>query len=207
MIEKLAYSIGRKDENPNIELAEELIKTRDENGVKEIVEGLSSDNPNIANDCIKVLYEIGYRKPQMIAEYAGVFIDLLKAKNNRLVWGAAIALANTAPLKAPEIYKNIDDIITAYEKGSVITVDNLISVFAELAKADIEYEKTLFPLIIKHLESCRPKEVGQHAERSIACVNKNNSDDFKKVLLKRLDDLTDPQKKRVNKLLKKIEND
>jgi hypothetical protein len=67
------------------------------------------------------------------------------------------ALAKIVSLNSNEIFKNLDIIINAYEKGSVITVDNSISVFAELAKANKKYEKKVFPIIIEHLEKCRPK--------------------------------------------------
>jgi len=66
MIEKLAYRLGRNDEVPNIELAELLCQNEDVRGISAIVEGLKGRDKAIANDCIKVLYEIGYRKPFLI---------------------------------------------------------------------------------------------------------------------------------------------
>ena len=63
MIELLACRLGRNDEVPNIELTEILCNSMDKNGVREIVDGLKSGNQAVANDCIKVLYEIGRRKP------------------------------------------------------------------------------------------------------------------------------------------------
>jgi hypothetical protein len=204
MIEKIAYSLGHSDEEPNIELAKELAKTKNEKGIKEIVNGLNNPKEQIANDCIKVLYEIAEIAPELVSEYASTFIQLLESKNNRLVWGSMTALAKIVSLNSDEIFKNLDIIIKAYKKGSVITVDNSISVFAELAKADKKYEKKVFPIIIEHLEKCRPKEVGQHAERAFICINKNNSQKYKETLLKRYKTLTDGQKKRVDKLLKKI---
>jgi len=206
MIEKLAYCLGRNDEQPNIDLAEELVKSKNKKGIDDIVKGLNSSLEQIANDCIKVLYEIGKREPLLIADHVEVFISLLKSKNNRQVWGGMIALSKIAPFKPLEIYAKLNTVLKAYEKGSVITIDNCISVFAELVKARPVYEKKVFPLIIKHLETCRPKEVGQHSERAFICVNKNNSDIFRKTLLKRRDYLTEPQKKRVDKLLKKLKD-
>ena len=204
MLEKLAYSLGRNDEEPNIELAKELAKTKNKKGIKEIVDGLNNQTEQLANDCIKVLYEVAETSPDLISEYVSNFIQLLKSRNNRLVWGSMTVLSKIAQLKPDEIFKNLDIVLKAYEKGSVITVDNSISVFAGLVKADTQYEKTVFPIIIAHLEKCRPKEVGQHAERAFICINKNNSLLFKKVLLKRRESLTDAQKKRVDALLSKL---
>lgn len=205
MIEKLAYSLGRNDEEPNILLAKELAKTKNKKGIKEIIEGLSNPKEQIANDCIKVLYEIAEISPELISDYAENFIQILKSRNNRLVWGSMTALSKIVSLNPDVIYKNIDIIVRACEKGSVITVDNSISVFAELVKVNKKYEKKVFPIIIGHLEKCRPKEVGQHAERAFVCINKSNVQKYKETLVKRYKSLADSQKKRIDKLLKKIE--
>lgn len=205
MIEKIAYNIGRNDEEPNIKLAIELANTRDIDGIKEIVDGLGSKKEQIAGDCIKVLYEIGEMNPELIADYVLDFIQLLRSRNNRLVWGSMTAISEITFLKPNEIFENIETVIGAYENGSVITRDNSISVFAELARANKNYEKIMVKKIIEHLETCRPKEVGQHAERAFKCINENNSKEFVDVLLKRREDLTEAQKKRLDKLIKKIE--
>ena len=205
MIEKLAYSLGRNDEEPNIELAKELVKTKNKKGIKEIVDGLNNSKEQAANDCIKVLYEIAEIEPVLVSEYISSFLQLLKSKNNRLVWGSMTTISKIVSLNPDEVFKNLDILVKTYEKGSVITVDNSISVFAELVKADKKYESKVFPIIIRHLEECRPKEVGQHAERAFICINKNNSQKYKETLLKRRESLTDTQKKRVDKLLKQLQ--
>ena len=205
MIEKLAHSLGRNDEKLNIELAKELARTKNKKGIKEIVNGLNNPKQQIANDCIKVLYEIAGISPELVSEYVGTFIHLLESGNNRLVWGSMTALSKIVSLNPGEVYKSLEVIIKAYEKGSTITIDNSISVFAQLVKANRKYEGKVYPLIIKHLGKCRPKEVGQHAERAFVCINKNNSQKYKEVLLSRLGALTDAQKKRVDKLLNMVE--
>jgi hypothetical protein len=204
MIEKLAYSLGRNDEQPNIDLAKEFAETKNKKGIKEIVDGLNNKTEQIANDCIKVLYELGGISPELISDDVDIFLKLLKSRNNRLVWGGMTALSKIASLNPEPIYNSLDTIVEAYEKGSVITIDNSISVFAELAKAGKKYEGKVFPIIIHHLEKCRPKEVGQHAERAFVCINSANAKLFKETLLKRRDELTDAQKKRVDKLLKQL---
>lgn len=205
MIEKTASFIGSNDEGPNIKLALELISSKNADGIREIAGGLNNPNQSIAHACIKVLYEIGEREPSLISPFVLDFIRQLKSRNNRLVWGAMTALSKIAALEPHTIYNNLDSVIKAYQGGSVITIDNSISVFAELVNAAPEYESKIFPLIIKHLETCRPKEVGQHAERAFVCVNGKNAFMFKQILQKRYDSLTDAQKKRVNKLLNKID--
>ena len=204
MIEKLACKLGRNDEAPNIEIAEELCRSGDTAGLKEIVDGFIGTDKAVANDCIKVLYEIGERRPELIAGYASEFISRLRSKNNRLAWGSMTALAKIVEEAPKPIFEKLSVVTAAYEGGSVIAVDNSISVFAGLCKSDESYAKEALPILIAHLRKCRPKDVPQHAERASVCFNDNNADAFAEVLEKRLPNLTATGQSRVKKLLKKL---
>ncbi|MNI29431.1 hypothetical protein D3C73_832470 [compost metagenome] len=206
MIEKLACSLGRNDEEPNIELATMLCKNSDTEGIREIVDGLNGKDKAIANDCIKVLYEIGNDKPELIANFVSDFISHLRSKNNRLAWGSMTALATVTDLKPSEVYGKLGVVRKAYETGSVITIDHSMTVFSKLCKADPNYEKEIFPLLIQHLSSCRPKEVPQHAERIAICLNTANIKEFEEVLGTRKCDLTASQLKRIEKLMHKLKD-
>ncbi|NLW47884.1 MAG: hypothetical protein GXY86_11180 [Firmicutes bacterium] len=125
VIHKLASSLGRNDETPN----------------QELVDCLFNADTAIRNDSIKVLYEIGEAQPELISAYTTDFIKLLTGKNNRLIWGAMTALATIAHLNPDPIFNEIDLIFDVIKKGSVITVDNGISVLAKVGAAKQEYEK------------------------------------------------------------------
>ena len=204
MIEKLACKLGRNDEVPNIELAEYLCQQNDASGIEDIIHGLKGNDKAVANDCIKVLYEIGERNPKLISSYTDVFLSLLHSKNNRLVWGSMTALAKIAEHAPEPILKNLPLVISAYESGSVITVDNSITVFAKLCKVNSRNAETILPILIDHLRTCKPKQVAQHAERASICFNSDNAIAFIEVLEKRIPSLTSSQQIRVNKLLKKL---
>jgi len=204
MLEKLACRLGRNDEAPNIELAKELCRNNDDAGIKEIVDGFTGADNAVAYDCIKVLYEIGERKPELIADYADEFISHLRSKNNRLAWGSMKALATIVEHAPKQIFDRVSVVTAAYENGSVITVDNSISVFAGLCKADESYTKKVLPILVNHLQKCRPKDVPQHAERASVCFNSGNADTFIEVLEKRVPHLTATGQKRVKKLLKEL---
>jgi len=206
MIEKLACQLGRNDEIPNIELAELLCQNEDVKGIREIVDGLKGKDKAIANDCIKVLYEIGERKPYLISEYAEDFLSLLCSRNNRLIWGSMTAFATIAELVPDTIYGRIDEVLAVFHGGSVIAVDNSITVLSKLCTTDKKYENHILPLLLEHLRNCRPKEVAQHAERMSICINKDNLKEFFDVLNARKDQLSVSQKERIRKLEKKLLN-
>lgn len=202
MIKKLASSLGRNDEIPNIELAEFLCGHNDAAGVREIVDGFKGSDKAIANDCIKVLYETGERKPELISAYADDFIAYVCSKNNRLAWGSMTALSKIADIAAEQIFNKIAVVISAYENGSVITVDNSISVFAKLCKANGRYAEVILPILKKHLQTCKPKEIAQHVERAAVCFNADNAGDFIAILESRKSCLAPSQQSRINKQLK-----
>ena len=204
MLEKLACRLGRNDEAPNIELAEELCRNNDAAGIKEIIGGFIGADRAVANDCIKVLYEVGEQNPELIAGYADEFISRLRSKNNRLAWGSMTALAKIAEYAPKPVFDKLSVVRAAYEDGSVITVDNSISVFAGLCRDDENYAKEVLPILTNHLQKCRPKDVPQHAERVSICFNSENASFFIAVLEKRLPDLAATGQTRVKKLLKKL---
>src|SRR3990172_4979867 len=151
IITSLASSLGRRDEVPNQELARALAARKDKAGIREIAENLWNKDKNIQADCIKVLYEIGYLEPKLVADYAGDFVKLLRSKNNRLVWGGMTALAEVAKASPDAVFKHLDEIKKAKETGSVITVDNAISALTWTASANEEYNKAIFPYLLEHL--------------------------------------------------------
>lgn len=91
------------------------------------------------------------------------------------------------------------------EKGSVITVDSAVITLANIAAQNDEYNTELFPYLLKHLETCRPKDVPQHAEKILIAENTENKTTFIAVLKKRITDLNERQVKRVQKVIKKFE--
>jgi hypothetical protein len=201
-LEQIATFQDRRDERPNQELARDLAQRKDRAVIREIARNLSNPNKNIQADCIKVLYEVGYLNPALIADHAEEFLKLLKSRNNRLVWGGMIALATVAELKAPLIYAHRTDIQKAMEAGSVITVDNGVLALARAASKSPAYNRAIFPYLMKHLKTCRPKDVAQHAEKTLPAVRAADRARFIAVLTRRLTDLSGSGLARVKKVMR-----
>jgi len=205
VLSKIAFYQNRRDEIPNRELAQALAQTCSQADIREIAENLWNKEPNIQSDCLKVLYELGYLAPELIADYVEDFLELLKNHNNRMVWGGMIALSTMADLKATEIFPHVDEIIQIMKNGSVIAMDNGIKTLARVASQRDEYRQAIFPTLLDHLKTCRLKEVPQHAEKSLPAVMAGNKTDFIRVLEKRLEDMTVSQTTRLKKIIKTAE--
>src|SRR5262245_52634292 len=77
VLNKLASALDRSDEVPNQILAQEIAASDDKKAVRELINNLDNKSKAIQHDCIKVLYEIGGIKPELIGDYAKVFVNLL----------------------------------------------------------------------------------------------------------------------------------
>jgi len=205
IINQLASQQNRKDEVPNIELAHDLVHSNNLEGIKEVIENLSNKDKKIQHDCIKVAYEIGEIKPDLISNYVLTFINLLESRDNRLVWGGMTALSAIVEAASDTIMENLETIIAAMKTGSVITVDKGILILSKLAAVSKQNNERIFPFLLHHLETCRPKEIPQHSESTMLAVTGENKANFINVLQQREKYLTDSQLKRVKKIYKVIE--
>jgi hypothetical protein len=149
VLHKIAYYRNRRDEVPNQELARELVEARDLEGIREVTENLDHSIPSVRSDCLKVLYEIGYLAPDLIAPYVDRFLALLHRKSNRMVWGGMIALGTIAELKPAEIWNEVDSVIDAVNYGTLITEVWGIRTLAKLSAANEAYAQRLFALLMK----------------------------------------------------------
>ncbi|WP_336787066.1 hypothetical protein [Paenibacillus sp. MMO-177] len=205
VVNLLASRLGRNDEEPNIALAQRLASEENLADIQEIIENLSSKDKKIRHDCIKVAYEIGGLRPELISQYAIRFVELLGSRDNRLVWGGMTALSAIASVASEPIMEHCDQIVSAMATGSVITVDKAVFTLSILAAVSEANNKAIFPFLLRHLESCRPKEVPQHSESVLLAVTPLNKEDFLKVLRAREQQLTDAQLKRVKKIYKTLD--
>lgn len=204
VLNKLASVNNIRNTEPNKELAAELIKTKDKNAIKELVENLNHKDKNIQSDCIKVLYEIGEQQPELIADYDKAFLDLLHHKNNRLVWGAMTALDCIAAINPKEMYKHLNTILDVAEKGSVITKDHVVGILTKLSKEKAYADDTLI-LLLDVMKSAATNQLPKYAENAITVITEKHKKDFVKVLTNRLPDFeTETKKVRLQKVIKKL---
>ena len=114
-----------------------------------------------------------------------------------------IALGTVADLKADLVFAHLAEIQKAMNSGSVITVDNGVQVLALAASKGGKYNKDIFPYLMDHLRTCRPKDVAQHSEKSLpAVVDPSTRKEFISVLEKRMEDLSGSALARIKKVIK-----
>ncbi|MOA10607.1 hypothetical protein D3C78_1305040 [compost metagenome] len=200
----MASALNRNDEVPNQELALRIVKNDDVEAIKELVDNLKNKSKDIQKDCIKVLYEVGEKKPALIAGYVNVFFELLKNKNNRLQWGGMTALSSITLHDPAAIVEQLVKIIDAADNGSVITKDQAVAILIKLGSMD-KYAEDAFSLLVEQLKSCPTNQLPMYAENAKPIVNEQNKEFFINTLSSRLNEIEkESKRKRVEKVIKQV---
>ena len=123
-----------------------------------------------------------------------------------MVWGSMVALSTIAEIKADEIWKEIDKILTTIQKGTVITIVSGVKVLSAVASHDNTYSEKIFPFLLSIFESCIPRDVPTHAESMLLCINEENKQLFLDVLNMRENELSKAQMTRFKRTIRKIQD-
>ena len=205
VLDKLAGSLGRRDKEPNKDLAKEIADQEDHEAIEELVKRLGDADRNLQSDCIEALYEAGTIHPELIAPHARAFGDLLQNKNNWLVWGAMIALDSIARVNAMRVFDLFPEIVEAVNKGSVITKDCGVGILSSLS-AIPECRAQTFPLLMNELRKCPPKQLPTYAGKALVAIDETNKKEFVALIQERIPDLEkDSQRKKIKKLLRELD--
>ncbi|MEO5808077.1 hypothetical protein [Devosia sp.] len=202
-LDRLATSLGRNDEGPNVELAATLAASADTTAIDQLVNALTTASAALKSDAIKTLCEIGALRPDLIAPYAKNFVALLDDGSNRLVWGAMTALDAIASVEPRTVEVYVPRIVAAADRGSVIAKDRCIMTLVKLSKAgDAD---RMCPILLDRLADSAPNQFPTYAEEIAPVVPKSLLAKFTGILKTRLDTIAQESKrKRVQKLLAKF---
>lgn len=204
ILNKLASVLGHRDETPNIALAKAIAASADVQAVNELVENLANKLISVQSDCIKVLYEIGEVKPDLIAPHIEKFVELLKSKNNRLAWGAMSALDSVCGVAPGTTHQYLPQIIAAADTGTVITRDHAVGILNKLM-AHGKYASDAFSLLLEQLRKCPTNQLPMYAENAAPVINPADKPEFVKTLSERLEEIEKESKRaRLLKVIKKM---
>jgi hypothetical protein len=201
---QLSNALGRNDEGPNIALAEKIARTSNKDAVRELVFLMNNKKTAIRHDAIKVIYETGERKPELINPYKKDFLQLLNHSDNWMQWGAMSALYAIAKSNPDLVAINLTDIIEAMDSGSVITRDHGIYILCSVSTLK-KHHNNCMELLLEQIEKAPVNQVPMYAEKMGEVISQPFIKKLEKVLLSRKDvrEISSKQK-RIDKLLKKL---
>lgn len=205
-LEQLASSLGRKDQLPNIVLAEKICKTSDKRTVAELIDMMTHKSSAIRHDAIKVLFETGERSPELIVPYTKDFIKLLDHTDNWMKWGAMTALYVISKTKPDMMASHLTSILDAMDTGSVITRDHGIYILCNVAKLK-KFHEDCIELLLEQIQKAPINQVPMYAEKTAEVISLPAIKKLEKILRSRQDVMEIPSKeKRIQKLLKNLQD-
>lgn len=205
-INQIAFYQNVKNETPNRALAKLFAENNNAEGIKEMANYLYDKNKSVASDCLAVMYEAAYINPELLANYANTFVDLLKSKNNRMVWGAMIALATISKFKPEEIFSEIELVLETMRKGTLITEVWGIKLLASLSTIEKKYKEKLLPILFDYLEKCRPIDFASRVEVIAPSIQiKEEKEIFDRIIEIKTPDLSEAQKTKLKAVLRMID--
>lgn len=205
IIDLLAHSLGRRDETPNIALAQQIADQEDKIAIKELVALTDHKRMAIKYDAIKVLYEVGVCKPQLITGYNDQFLALLNHKDNRIQWGAMTALSIISGFEPELLADHIVPIVDAMDSGSVITRDHGIYILCHLAKVK-RHHTDCMELLLEQIQKSPVNQMPMYAEKTAEVITPEYVDRLIEIVKSREDVLSiESKRKRIDKLIKKLD--
>ncbi|MGJ8529188.1 hypothetical protein [Maritalea sp.] len=202
LADQLACALERNDEEPNIELAKRIAaKSENSADVLELFGIVANGNKAQKHDAIKVLYEVAAISPGSFDQKTSFLFDLLSTKDNRILWGSLTAIAHIGTAHPGAVFDQLDKILQAAERGSVIAKDRAVEVLVALAGNE-QYRDTAMPKLLTQLKSAAPNQLPMYAEIAANTIPIDQQADMVDVLKNRLPDLPTPAKrKRVEKII------
>lgn len=203
VLDRLAGALDRRDEQPNVELAQDIVARNDRDAILELAGAVRSGPARQANDALKVLYEVGARNAELIAGQCPVFLEALKSHDNRKVWGAMTAIDAVAERRADTLVAELPAIIAAADSGSVIAKDHCNSILVKLARAG--YGDKAIPILVERLKTAAPNQFPTYAEQIAPVLTPEARPGFLAVLRERLGSvLQESKRKRLEKVMAKL---
>lgn len=199
--ERLSSSQGINNENPNKELAAEIVKSVDAEAVKQLISLLQDHQIDVVADTLKVLERIGLELPTLVCPAVRLVIELLEHQTNKIQWRAMCVLSSVAHECPKYLESNLPKILTIMDSGSVITRDHGVKILLAL------YPKTATTsdLLLDQVQRAPDNQLGQYAEKWAAIIKSSDVPELIRVLENRSKDLHHPShQKRLNRVLKKL---
>ena len=204
IVQRLASSLNRRDEQPNIELAVELAQSGDPQPLDELFNITNCASKPLRHDALKTLYETALRNPQMLLAYKQQFVDLLSSSDNRMIWGTIQALDVLTRLAPDFIVSKLDLILDAADRSSVVAKDKTMSILSKLNDFQ-KFSEQITPIFLMRLKHSAPNQFPMYAELAAATMPETAVSQLIQIIKERQKSIASPAKqKRLNKILQKL---
>ena len=200
---RLASSLKSNNQQPNIDLAIDLAQLEQKQAILELVQLAGSGPKEQSRDAIKVLYELGKINPEQLLPHVDTLIGILPASDSRMIWGILQALNSICDLVPQKLMANLNIILEASDRSSVIAFDNMMAILAKI-NAFEEFSATVTPVLLMRLNHAAPNQFPTYVELASATIPEKNKDQLLKIIDQRLSAIASEAKRKRLLKIKKI---
>lgn len=193
VLSRLAVSVGRSDEMPNLELAADIVFADDTDAVSVLVAVIERHDDVHAPDAARVIAEVGTRAPDLLLAHADRLVDLIDPTRGEMLAYTMLALSPVAPRYAETLWPARDlfwAALSDLSQPAELAQGGAVRLLSAMCAANPDYARTLAGGLVDLLGKCMPKDVAFFAESVLPALGPAHSHRAKPVLDRRLKELT-----------------
>lgn len=193
LLSRLAVSVGRYDEMPNLELAADIVFADDTDAVSCLIAVIERHDDLHASDASRVIAEVGTRAPDLLLAHADRLVEMIDAGNAMMRPYTMMALSPVASKYAEQLWPSRDlfwAALSDLNQSADLAAAGAVKLLAAMCAASPDYARTLAGGLVDLLGKCMPKDVAFFAESVLPALGSAHSHRAKPVLDRRLKELT-----------------
>jgi len=193
VLSRLAISVGRYDEMPNLELAADIVFADDTDAVSVLISVIERHDDLHASDASRVVAEVGTRAPDLLLAHSDRLLEMIDARRNEMLPYVMLALSPVASRYAEQLWTSRDMFwatLADLSQPADLAQGGAVKLLAAICAASPDYARTLAGGLVDLLGKCMPKDVAFFAESVLPALGGAHSHRAKPVLDRRLKELT-----------------
>lgn len=193
LLARLAVSVGRYDEMPNLELAADIVFADDTDAVSALIAIIERHDDLHAPDAARVVCEVGTRAPDLLLNHTERLVEMIDISQREMLPYTMLALSPVASRHADQLWASRDlfwQFLANLAQPADLAQGGAVKLLAALCAAGPDYARTLAGGLVDLLGKCMPKDVAFFAESVLPALGPAHSHRAKPVLDRRLKELT-----------------
>lgn len=193
LLARLAVSVGRSDDMPNLELAADIVFAEDTDAVATLIAVIERHDDMHAPDAARVVAEVGSRAPDLLGDHADRLVEMIDSSQQEMLPYVMLALSPVASNYAEHLWPARDLFwasLADLSQPANLAQGGAVKLLAALCATGPDYARTLAGGLVDLLGKCMPKDVAFFAESVLPALGSAHSHRAKPVLDRRLKELT-----------------
>lgn len=202
LLEQLSSSTGRKESNK--EVVENCLRTPAL--LHTVAEGLRTGTPTAQEDCAEILAEVAAIRPDSLSDFVSDFLDASRSPNKKIAKLGFAGLVKIVSAKPADIFAEREYLLETAKANTPIGL-GATAVVAALCGQNANYRGKLLGNLLRLVPAVEEKQLPRWVETAAPAVA-GSLESIKRLtsaLTPRLTALPDPAKKKIDKLIKKME--